>query len=542
MQTESTFLHKEPCPACGSRDNLGRYSDGHGHCFGCGYYDAPDGTTQPKQERRVSDKELIPAGPTEPLVKRKITSETCAKWGYSLGKFKGKNVQIAAYRDEAGKVVAQKLRFANKDFLALGNLKEAMPLYGQWLWRDGGKMVVVTEGEIDALTVSQLQNNKWPVVSVPNGAQGAAKAVARALEWLCNFDTVVFMFDNDDPGREAAEECARILPPGRAKIASLPLKDPNDMLVKGRGAEVIDAIWGAKAYRPDGIVTFGDIADEVLKPTEMGLPWFSDTLTNLTYGRRFGEVYCFGAGTGIGKTDFFAQQIEYDVVTLGQPVGLFLFEQQPRESAVRIAGKHAGRLFHIPNAGWEQAELVAATNKLRDLPIYMYDHFGATEWDKVRESIRFLYHAHNVRIFYVDHLTALAAGDDDDERVALERIMSEIGGLVKELDIMIHLISHLATPDGTPHEEGGRVMIRHFKGARAIGFWCHFMFGLERDQQSEDPEERATTTFRVLKDRYTGRATGETFFFGYDRDTGRLFEKALFSPDASTSGKGNDDF
>jgi twinkle protein len=97
-----------------------------------------------------------------------------------------------------------------------------------------------------------------------------------------------------------------------------------------------------------------------------------------------------------------------------------------------------------------------------------------------------------------------------------------MGGLVKELNVTIHFISHLATPDGTPHEEGGRVMIRHFKGSRAIGFWSHFMYGLERNQQSDDPAVRGTTTLRCLKDRDTGNSTGECIYFGYDRDTGLL--------------------
>ena len=35
----STCVSHEPCPECGSRDNLARYSDGHGYCFGCGYYE-----------------------------------------------------------------------------------------------------------------------------------------------------------------------------------------------------------------------------------------------------------------------------------------------------------------------------------------------------------------------------------------------------------------------------------------------------------------------------------------------------------------------
>lgn len=32
------FTHHEACPECGSRDNLARYSDGSGYCFGCRHY------------------------------------------------------------------------------------------------------------------------------------------------------------------------------------------------------------------------------------------------------------------------------------------------------------------------------------------------------------------------------------------------------------------------------------------------------------------------------------------------------------------------
>lgn len=32
------FSHHEPCPNCGSRDNLGVWQDGHKFCFGCGYH------------------------------------------------------------------------------------------------------------------------------------------------------------------------------------------------------------------------------------------------------------------------------------------------------------------------------------------------------------------------------------------------------------------------------------------------------------------------------------------------------------------------
>ena len=66
--------------------------------------------------------------------------------------------------------------------------------------------------------------------------------------------------------------------------------------------------------------------------------------------------------------------------------------------------------------------------------------------------------------------------------------------------------------------------LMHFKGARAIGFWSHYAFGLERNKGHEDREQRNVTTIRCVKDRYTGQFDGETFCVRYDRDTTRLSE------------------
>lgn len=536
MTEESSFVRKEPCPECGSRDNLARYSDGHAYCFGCGHYEHGDGSvSEPSRKSKGTRMEDALTGEFKALPKRGLTEETCRKFGYMVGKDKyGKTVQIAPYHDAQGRLVAQKLRDAEKNFKCVGNMKEAV-LFGQHLWPSGGRRVVITEGEIDCMTVSQLQGHKWPVVSVQNGADGAARSIKQNLQWLNTFEEVVLVFDQDEPktkkdgtvfypGQDAARECVILFPPGKCKIAVLPGKDPNELLMAGEGDKVIQAIWNAQTYRPDGIVTIADIRDEVMRPIEWGLPWFLEDLTKLTYGRRYGEIYAFGAGTGVGKTDFLTQQVDYDINTLKVPVALFFMEQQPVETIRRVAGKFAGQRFHVPDAGWTPEQLSDAIAQLEASgKLYLYDNFGATEWERIRETIRYLAHSEGVRIFYVDHLTALAAAEED-ERKALEAIMAEMGALVKELDIMILMVSHLATPEGKPHEEGGRVMIRHFKGSRAIGFWCHYMFGLERDQQHENEVIRSTTTFRVLKDRYTGQATGEVLYLGYDVETGRLFK------------------
>lgn len=516
------FVRHIACDSCGSSDARAEYADGSTHCFACKRTTGPDTDGVPAASEARDSQANLGLVATEPLAlsARGITEETCKKFGYGFGKDKsGTTVQVAPYFD-GQKLVAQKLRYRDKKFKFIGEPKRA-GLFGQQLWGDKGKKLVITEGEIDCLTVSQLQGNKWPVVSIPNGAQAAKKELSKHLQWLLGFEEIVLMFDMDEPGQEAAKDCVLLFPPGRCKIAALPLKDPNDCLMAGKGAEVIQAIWNAKTYRPDGLVSFDDVIEGIKKPVEWGINWWMDELTKATFGRRFKEIYTFGAGTGIGKTDFLTQQIAFDM-DMGFQVGLVFLETPKEELGKRIAGKKMGKRFHVPDAGWTQAELDEGSEWLRGKGI-VYDAIGCADWEVIKAHIRFMA-AQGIRIFYLDHLTALA--DTQDEKGSLEQIMKELGGLVHELDIMLHLVSHLTTPDqGPSHEEGGRVTIRQFKGSRSIGFWSNFMFGLERNQQADDEEERQTTYFRVLKDRNTGQSTGLLLPLGYDRQAGCLFAK-----------------
>lgn len=475
----------------------------------------------PEEETALTFTPLL--GEIKALPKRGITEETCKRYGYALAQSAYGVVQVANLYDEHKKLIGQKLRGKDKTFSVRGTLGNS--LFGSHLFASG-KKVVICEGEIDCLTVSQVQGNKWPVLSLPNGCSSAKKVIANNLDYLDNFQEVVLMFDMDAPGRAATEEVASILPANKVLVASLPEKDANACLLAGKGAAIITAIWEAKPYRPDGLVQLGDIIEDVLKPAVMGLPWFLPSLTELTYGRRFGESYFFGAGTGVGKTDVFTQSIAYDISELKEPVGVFYLEQGTVETGKRIAGKLAGKRFHVPDAGWTTQELqdTFADTELINR-VTLYDSFGVTDWESMRKKIVYLA-ANGVRLFYIDHLTALATGQNQNEREVLEQITADMASLAKQHQIILHVISHLATPDGTPHEEGGRVTIRHFKGSRAIGFWAHFMFGLERNQQHENEVLRQRTTFRVLKDRHTGNSTGKTLTLGYDAHTGVLYETA----------------
>lgn len=470
-------------------------------------------------------KGLITDGTCEALRARHISQETCEVFGYQKATYRGKTVQVAPYYDEDGKLVAQKIRFANKDFIWLGDPADALP-FGAQAWPRRGRMIVVTEGEIDALSMSQVQGNKWPVVSISCGAGPQVKKwMAANRDYFLGFEKVVLMFDMDDPGRRAAQEAASILG-GRAHIATLPgsYKDANEMLLEDRTEELIKAMWGAEPYRPEGVVDMLTLKESVKEAPSWGLSLPFPTLMKHTYGLRRGEIWSFGAGTGIGKTTFLGQLLHHLSRVEKVPVAGFFLEQSVRETATRIAGVEAKKPLHIPDAGWTEADIDTAFAAMEQGgKVFLYDSFGNNTWDTIRDKIEYLVHAEGVHYFVLDHLTALATWQED-ERTALDQIMSEMGGMVKRLDITILLVSHLATPEGKPHEEGGRVTIRHLRGSRSIGYWSHFIFGLERNQQAEDETERNTTILRGLKDRYTGQTTGVTIPLHYDRDTGLLME------------------
>src|SRR3990172_7201619 len=211
-------MKREPCPECRkagrdtSGDNLSYYPDGGAHCFACGYHKHGDGSTVETARRHAKLTQPY-VGRVMSLEHRHIDQKTTRLFDYRLAKVKGEVVEVSNYYRD-GTVVAQHVRAPGKKFYWKGDTSN-LPLFGQHLWSGQGKRIIVTEGEIDAMTISMRQKNRWPVGSLANGAQSAAKSIAENLEFLQGYDEVVLCFDNDDAGRPAAEAAAEKLPPGK---------------------------------------------------------------------------------------------------------------------------------------------------------------------------------------------------------------------------------------------------------------------------------------------------------------------------------------
>jgi twinkle protein len=523
-QDESAFIKHIPCDNCGSSDANSLYTDGHTHCFACKKSTFTNDGEQQTATKTTSTIQGYAEADVRGLSARKISEETCRLFGVRVGQYKGKTAHFYPYYQD-NQIVACKVRGADKAFSFIGDAKSP-PLFGMNLWSKG-KKIIVTEGEIDALTVSQVQGNKWPVVSVPNGAQGAKKSIQKHLEYLNKFDEVILMFDMDEPGQKAAQECVDLLPPGKAKIASLPYKDPNECLLNGKGDAIVQAVWNAKEYRPASVLTVEDAFEDAIRKPVDGIPWPWPSLTKLTYGIHRKCSYYLGAGTGIGKTNWAKELQSWLVNQQGLPVGVFMLEESSGRTLKGIAGKFVGKPFHKPDAVFTEDELRDAIRSL-DGKVYLYNHAKHdTDWDSIKSAIRYMVVRFGVKDIFLDNLTVMVAhlssSEANDE---VNRIAKEMKEMVQELEFTIYGFSHLNPPTtGPAHERGGKVLESQFTGSRALMRFGNYMMGLERNKDPEIPlEERNLAQLVLLKDREFGNVG--RFPIRYYPDTDQFLEPA----------------
>lgn len=520
-----------PCPDCGSHDAMCRYSDGHTYCFSC------QATHHTKEHYTGSNEEIAhkskPHGnllnPSdliqEPLPARQLTKETCVRYGYYKGYVHGKKAQIACYYNDNGELEGQKIRYQDKTFEVRGNLHNRF--FGQHLYPGGSKMkLVITEGEIDTLTVSQVQGNKYPVVSLPNGAKSAKRVFEEQYEWLEKFDEVIIMFDMDKPGQDAVKEVCGILSPNKLKIASLPLKDANECLLAGRANEILNAIWNADTYKPAYIVN-GESLWNILSTEDEGeqgypLPWDID-LQRMTLGLRKGELITITAGTGVGKTTFTRQLAYHLGIKLGLKVGMMMLEENVKRTAKGLMSIHVGKRLALNRHLISDDEYKTTFDETLGSGHYVfYEHFGSLGSEDLIKSIRYMIVAEKCDFIVLDHISIAISGlEIENERKATDVLMTRLRSLVEETGAGMLVVSHLKRVDGQPAEEGGAISLAHLRGSQALGQLSDGVWSLERNQQEDDEVKKNLIRVRILKGRMTGE-TGIAGYLHYNKETDRL--------------------
>ncbi len=555
----------------GKGNNLHTYEDGGTYCFACGTSTQGDGTIFKSE---VLDSQELQTGLVSSTIhglpRRGISERTCRFIGYGIGP-NGEHV-ANYFRDKT--VIGQKIRGADKKFYVTGDMVDP-PLYGQWLYTPNNNIfVTVCEGEIDELSILEVNGTQWPVVSLPLGANRAEgltkdgkfantakRALINNLSWLAGFKHVVLAFDSDDVGVAAMKECQDILEPGKVKIVHWPLKDANEMLLAGRGGEIKNLLFGAKDSYEEHLVTISDLIEDIVVPPKIGIDFPWESLTTMTYGFRLHELYIFVGPNGCGKTEMM-KEIMFNFLEKDIKIGLFSFEQRADSTAQRLVGAILNKKLHIPGVSVDPA-LVRKHAMSLDNKIFLCKNAGSRNIKQICNDIRYWVKAKGIKLIIIDNLKGLSRNVSDENK-AIKQAMLDFQALVQELDCSIFLISHVAkdkfnlstyvttspknakqyfgtsaemmeaytNKPGLSWESGRMPMKENVEGSSTICDLADYVFALARDSVNRDPVISSLLRVKCLKARLDGGFAGHTIKLMYT-DEGRLMEDTSSLKEAS---------
>lgn len=516
------LIEKTRCPKCAERgrdnsgDNLAVYDDGSTYCFSCHAYNWA--------EKKVENNSQFITGTHKALPNRGISLDVCKFYDYQVGRNKhGEPVHICNIYD-GGEKIAQKIRKKDKKFQVIGDGKN-LGLIGTQLWEPNpNTFVIITEGEIDMLSVAEVQGTRFPVVSLPNGASSAAAAIKKDLRWLSKWKYVALGFDNDEAGREAVKSCQHLFEPGKVRVITWKRKDPNEMLLEGESKEITNCIFNAASTRPDNLLTPSQLKERVLSKPIAGVPWPWQELTDMTGGCREGQLIAMAAGPGIGKTTVAYNMIEHVINSHGLPSAVFSFEHEPEDSLRTLIGIKHNVHFNLPEDMWDPEVLEQGIEELEG-KLQIYDNMGNLSIEHIVSLIRYSAKADGVKLFLIDNLTPLSAKMDGDERRGIDKAMQLLQSLTKELKCSIILICHLSKDsgkDGGSWGQGREPSGENFRGSMSISALSDVVLGLSRSADSEEEVDRNILKVKCLKSKCSRKARGTSFKLKYVHGESRL--------------------
>jgi twinkle protein len=156
--------------------------------------------------------------------------------------------------------------------------------------------------------------------------------------------------------------------------------------------------------------------------------------------------------------------------------------------------------------------------------VFFYDHWGSLESEVLISKLRYLAVGAEVDFIFLDHISIVVSGGGygDNERVAIDNLMTALRSLAEETKVGIVIISHLRRAQGDKgFENGHEVTLSHLRGSGGIAQLSDAVVALERDQQAETDSNVGNV--RILKNRYTGE-NGLAGKVKYYKETGRLLD------------------
>jgi twinkle protein len=356
-------------------------------------------------------------------------------------------------------------------------------LFGWQAIDDNAREVTITEGEIDALSMSAYG---FPALSVPYGGGGGNKQdwIENEFDNLARFETIYLALDMDTEGEKAVEEIIKRLGRHRCLCVQLPYKDANDCLVEGVSQSVIaTAFKDAESIAPPTVTRVNEYTDNVVnlfwpqgdKPE--GYTFQQPSLRDKVFFRP-GEVTVWTGATGSGKSQILSD-CSVGWISEGSRVCVASLEMAPAQTLKRMV-KQAGGTDRPA-----EPYIKTIMDWLHD-GLWIYNVVGKERVTELLDAFDYCRARYGCDQFVVDSLMRLGIASDDYN--GQEQAMFQIVNWAIKHGVHVHLVAHSRKQGAN---ETGPQDVESVKGASEIGANAFNVVSVWRDKGWEEAKDNA---------------------------------------------------
>lgn len=412
---------------------------------------------------------------------RKLLPETIA--AFSIGE-KGRDIVFPYLL--GGKLIRWKTIGIDRDEKGkkrIASSKDSEPiLFGWQAVPEDARYIVITEGEIDAMTVYQYGH---PALSVPlgGGAGNKQQWVDCEYERLERFREVFLCLDNDQAGFEATREIATRLGAHRCRLVSLDFegaKDANDLLMLGIGKAYFDACLETAAHiDPEELKNAAEFADQVERLLEtqadpanhITLPW---PKTHGVLMLEAGQLTIWSGFNGHGKSEMLLQVMTHRMAH-GERVCIASLEVP----AAKLIGRHLlpmATAMIDPSYAYRQTVYQWLGERL-----WLFNLVGSAKADRLLEVFEYAYRRYGVLHFVVDSLLKVGLAEDDYN--GQKRFVEQLCDFKNATGACVHLVAHARKRDEGEYQAPKKHDVR---GSGSITDLADNLLSVYRNKSKED--------------------------------------------------------
>lgn len=412
-----------------------------------------------------------------------------------------------------------KVRKFPKDFF-VDNFKSD-ELFGMDKFNSGSsKVVVITEGELDAMSGYQMTGSKYPFVSLPSATPSRKLwQNERVMKFLKSFDKILMSVDNDGKSDAIVNKLSIMFPNKVYVVPHDKYKDANEFLEAGASATYNSAFFNAKKYVPENVFNTTEQFLKIVHEDDDSsyLPTNIQGFDDLALGLMRGHFTVFSAPEGIGKTEFM-RKLEHTMLKCYPevPIAICHMEETKKRSILGLVSYWINKNVTRTDLIDDKKEVDTAIKEMSERENLFQFSLGVDEDPmNILDRIRYFAEGCGCQYIFFEPIQDLAYSRQTDQTTEawLSELSTKLARLASELNVGIVTIAH--------ENDDGQI-----RDCRMIGKRASVVVRLKRDKMHDDEDERNTTELLLVKNRPAG-ATGCAGWLKFDSETFTLHEITL---------------